>query len=300
MDYFKLGKTPAVLKTAFVKWWSKDPFKESSVIAYSAIFSLPGLLVLVVTLAGYFFGHELVTNHIHSTISSVIGVDTADQIQQMIIFSMKSKDSLLASIIGVITILLGATGVFVQLQKSLNIIWEVEAKVKKSGILQMLKLRLFSFGLILTIAFLLLISLVLSSFLAATGDWIMKNWSITMIWLFKISNFILTLAFITVLFAAMFQILPDAEIKWKYVWVGAFITTLLFMLGKYLLGLYFGTAEPGSGYGTAGSVILIMLWTSYSSMIFFFGAEFTKAYSLQYFGKVPANDVAVKKPGRVV
>jgi len=300
MKYVKLGKTPAVMKAAFTKWWSKDPFKESSVIAYAAIFSLPGLLVVVVSLAGYFFGPELVTTHIHETIRSVMGIETADQIQQMILFSMRSKDSFVASIIGLITILIGGTGVFVQLQKSLNIIWEVEAKVYKSGLWKMLKLRLFSFGLILSIAFLLLISLVLTSFLAAAGDWIMKNWSHTMVWLFNVLNFVLTLAFITALFAAMFQILPDAEIKWHFVWVGAFITTLLFMLGKSLLGLYFGKAEPGSGYGTAGSVILILLWTSYSSMIFFFGAEITKAYSLQYFGKVPANDVAVKKPGRVV
>lgn len=298
--YIKIHKTGTVLKNTFKKWIAKDPFKESSVIAYAAIFSLPGLLVVVVSLAGYFFGSELVTSHIHDTITNVMGPETADQIRTMILFSMQSKDSLVASIIGLVTIVVGATGVFVQLQKSLNIIWEVEAKVYKSGLWRMLKLRLFSFGLVLSIAFLLLISLVLTSFLTAAGDWIMRNWSDTMVWLFNALNFILTLGFITALFATMFKFIPDAEIKWRYVWPGALVTTLLFMLGEFLLGLYFGKAEPGSGYGTAGSVILIMLWTSYSSLIFFFGAEFTKVYSQQYFGKIPANGVAVEKPGRVV
>lgn len=296
----KLNKTKTVLKTAFTKWWSRDPFKESSVIAYTAIFSLPGLLVVVVALSGYFFGPELITNHIHQNITSVMGSETADQIQGMILFSMRSKDSLSATLLGLATMLIGATGVFVELQKSLNIIWEVEAKAHKSGIWKLIRLRLFSFGMILSIAFVLLISLVISSFLAASGNWIIQHWGSSLVWLFNVINFSLSLIFITVLFAAMFKIIPDADIQWRFVWLGAFLTTLLFMIGKTLLGFYFGTTEPGSGYGTAGSIILILLWTSYSSMIFFFGAEFTKAYSLQYYGTVPASDIAVKKPGRKV
>lgn len=296
----KLKKTGIVLKTAFSKWWSRDPFKESSVIAYTAIFSLPGLLVVIVTLSAYFFGPELVTNHIHRNITSMMGAETADQIQEMILFSMRSKDSFWATLLGLATMLIGATGVFVQLQKSLNIIWEVEARPNKSGIWKLIKLRLFSFGLILSIAFVLLISLVITSFLAAAGDWMKMHWSGSFIWAFNVINILGTLLFISGLFAAMFKILPDAEIKWKFVWLGSFLTTILFMLGKTLLGLYFGKVAPGSGYGTAGSIILILLWTSYSSMIFFYGAEFTKAYSIQYYGAVPANEVAVKKPGRVV
>jgi membrane protein len=190
--------------------------------------------------------------------------------------------------------------VFVQLQKSLNIIWEVEASTEKSGIWKLIRLRLFSFGLILSIAFLLLISLVISSLLAAANDWIMHYWGSSVIWLFHVLNIVSSLVIITLLFAMMYKIVPDAKVQWRYVWVGAFLTTILFTIGRTLLGLYFGKAEPGSGYGAAGSIILILLWTSYSSMIFFFGAEFTKAYSQHYFGTVPANEVAVKKPGRVV
>ncbi len=294
----KLKDTSKVFKTALKKWFSRDPFRESSVIAFNAIFSLPGLMVVFVTLAGYFFGPEIVNKRIHDTVGGAMGLDTADQIQEMIVHAMTSKDSIWATIIGIATILLGATGVFVQLQKSLNIIWEVEATVKKSGIWNLIKLRLFSFGLIISIAFLLLMSLALSAILAAAGSYIKQHWSESIMWLFNILNSLTSLIVITVLFAMMFKFLPDAKIKWKGVWVGAFVTALLFTLGKTLLGLYFGKAQPGSGYGAAGSIILILLWTSYSSMILFFGAEFTKAYSNRHFGNVPANEVAVKAKDR--
>src|SRR5678815_3155987 len=155
--------TLAVFKNAFKKWISRDPFKESSVIAYNAIFSLPGLLVVVITVASYFFGWELVNKELHHTISKAMGKDTADQIQQMIVIAIKSKDSIWATILGIVTILLGATGVFVQMQKSLNIIWEVKATTKKSGVWTFVKTRLFSFGLIISIAFLLLICLLYTS-----------------------------------------------------------------------------------------------------------------------------------------
>jgi membrane protein len=295
----KLKHTRKVLGKAFKNWLSKDPFRESSVIAYNAIFSLPGLMVVIVTLSSYFFGAELVNRHLHETITSMLGIDTADQIAEMISYASRSKESIWATIIGIITILIGATGVFVQLQKSLNIIWEVEARKEKSGIWKLLRLRLFSFGLILSIAFLLLISLIVSTVLSAAGDWIKLHWTESLTWLFNIINIIVSLGIITLLFAVMFKFLPDAKVRWNFVWVGAFFTAALFTVGKTLLGLYFGKAEPGSGYGAAGSIILILLWTSYSSMIFFFGAEFTKAYSLQYHGGVGANDVAVKKRGRV-
>ena len=295
----RLKNSTTVLKRAFKKWFSKDPFKESSVIAYSAIFSLPGLMVVIVTAAGYFFGPELVNRHIHDTITGMLGADTADQIQEMIILAMTTKDSIWATIIGIVTILIGATGVFVQVQKSLNIIWEVKAKPGKSGIWTLLKLRLFSFGLILSIAFLLLISLVISAMLAAAGEWIKQQWNTSLIWLFNIINFLISFIIIVLLFALMYKFLPDAKVRWRTVWVGSIVTALLFTIGKTVLGLYFGKAEPGSGYGAAGSVILIMLWVSYSSMIFFYGSEFTKAYSDIHFGEVAPNEVAVKKEGRV-
>jgi membrane protein len=290
----------SVAKQAFKKWISRDPFRESSVIAYAAIFSLPGLMVVIVTMAGYFFGSELVNQHLHETIAGALGVDTADQIEQIIIAANRNRDSIWATVLGIITILIGATGVFVQMQKSLNIIWEVEAKPNKSGVWTFLKMRIFSFGLILSIAFLMLLSLVISTVFSAASDYLRQNWSESVIWLFNLLNFIVSIGIITVLFAMMFQILPDAKVKWRYVWVGAFATALLFTIGKTLMGLYFGKAEPGSGYGAAGSIILVLLWSSYTSMIVFYGAEFTRAYSDYHYGHVAASEIGVKKKGRVI
>ncbi|HEY0031278.1 MAG TPA: YihY/virulence factor BrkB family protein [Bacteroidia bacterium] len=294
MRKLQLKHSGTLLKTTCQKWFDRDPFRESAIIGYNSIFSLPGLLVVVITLAGYFFGAEAVNGRLHRQIADAMGKDTADQIQEMVIMAHRSKDSVWAGIIAVVTIFIGATGVFVQMQKSLNNIWEVEATAKKSGFLHFLKTRLFSFGLIISIAFLLLISLVLSSLLSALSTWAQHHWSDSVLILFKIFNFIFSTAVITALFAMMFKILPDAKIKWNLVWMGALITAILFILGKEALGLYFGKANPGSGYGAAGSVILILLWTSYSSMIVFFGAEFTKVYADHYYGEIPATENAVK------
>lgn len=289
-----------IAKTAFKKWNSRDPFRESSVIAYSAIFSLPGLLVVVVTLAGYFFGQDLVSRHLQSTIANLMGHDTAQSVEQMIVAAMKSKESWIASILGGVTIFVGATGVFVQLQKTFNIIWEVKAEKNKAGVWKFFRTRIFSFGLVLSIAFILLISLVLSAFLTAVSMWIKTNWSSSALWIFEIVNFLFSFGLITLLFALMFKIMPDVKIPWSGVWVGAFVTSLLFTIGKTLLGLYFGKAEPGSGYGAAGSVILILLWTSYSSLIVFYGAEFTNAYVAHKIGKVQPTEIAVRQKGRVI
>jgi len=294
----KLRESYGLIKDAFMKWNEKDPFRESAVIAYYAIFALPGLLVLVIALGGYIFGTDAVTGQLHSQIGGAMGNDTADQVQDMMTKAGGSAHSIWAKIIGLITILVGATGVFVQLQKSFNIIWEVKATRSKSGIWTLLKARLFSFGLILTIAFLLLVSLVITSILAAMGKWMEPFWPAYIMSLFQIANGLISLCIISVLFALMFKILPDARIKWRFVWVGAFLTGLLFEIGKFGLGLYFGKAEPGSRYGTAGSVVLVLLWVSYTSMIVFYGAEFTKAYADHYHGTVAAGKNAVKNPGR--
>ncbi|HLO58876.1 MAG TPA: YihY/virulence factor BrkB family protein [Bacteroidales bacterium] len=293
MSIFKgLG---AIFKKTFKTWMDLDPFREGAVIAYYAIFALPGLLVVVVTVAGYFFGHEAVTGQVQKQISGAMGEDTAKQVQQMMASASQSKDSIWATIIGIISILVGATAVFSALQKSLNNIWNVKADTKKSGILTYLRVRFFSFGLVLSIAFLLLISLVVSSVLSALSDWVRQHLSDSLLVIFAVLNFIFSLAVITVLFALMFKFLPDAKIKWRTIWVGAFVTSLLFTLGKTALGLYFGKANPASGYGAAGSIVLILLWTSYSSMIVFFGSVFTKVYNTEHYGEAPPAPYAVKE-----
>lgn len=293
-----IRKLPSLLKTTFKKWNDHDPFHEGAVVAYSAIFALPGLLVIVITLVGYFFGTDRVSGRLHQEIAGAMGKNTADQVQQMIIVASQTKDSAWASILGVIVIIVGALGIFVALQKSLNIIWEVKSMPNKSGIWRFLKTRLFSFGLILSIAFLMLISLLISSLLSALGNWI-EALSESLLVVLKIFNFAFSLAIISVVFALMFKFLPDAKVRWSAVWIGAIVTSLLFVLGKAALGLYFGKAHPGTTYGAAGSVILILLWTSYTSMIVFYGAEFTKVYSDEFFGEAAPSEHAVREPGRV-
>jgi len=281
-----------ILKKALAKWWAKDPFRESAIIAYYAIFALPGLLVVILTSAGYFFGNDAVNNHITAQFTSTMGADTAEQVQNIILQASEAKNSVLATIIGIIIMIVGATAVFAQFQKSLNTIWEVKLDESKYGIWSFVRIRLFSFGLIVTIAFLLIVSLVISALLSALGSWLSGHFSETFFVALLLVNFILSFAILTVLFALMFKFLPDAKIKWKHVWIGSVVTAFLFDIGKFGLGLYFGKLNPGDGYGAASSIILIMLWVSYSSMIVFFGAEFTRAYADFISGRVAPSEIA--------
>ncbi|MDZ7742856.1 MAG: YihY/virulence factor BrkB family protein [Bacteroidota bacterium] len=286
------GKIFKILKKALKGWWAKDPFRESAVIAYYAIFALPGLLVVILTTAGYFFGRDAVNNHITAQFSSTMGADTALQVQNIIFKASQAKNSLLATIFGITIMIVGATAVFAQFQKSLNIIWEVKVDESKNGILSFVRIRLFSFGLIVTIAFLLIVSLVISALLSAFGNWLTGYFSEIFYVALQLVNFVLSFVILTVLFALMFKYLPDAKIKWKHVWIGSVFTAFLFDIGKFGLGLYFGKLNPEIGYGAAGSIILIMLWVSYSSMIVFYGAEFTRAYADYISGRVAPTESA--------
>jgi membrane protein len=281
----------SIFKTTFKSWNQKDPFRQSAIIAYYAIFSIPGLLVLIIAIAGYFFGPDVVNNNLINQISTTIGRESALQIQEILLKSTAEKSTVWGSIIGILVLLVGATGVFVELQKSLNLIWHVTIK-PSNGIWMMLKSRLFSFGLILAIAFLLTVSLVITTVLVAVSNYISFESSAIMMTVYEILNFIVSLIVISVLFAMIFKILPDAKIEWKHVWLGSLVTGLLFTIGKTALSYYFGKAEPASVYGAAGSVILILLWVSYSSMILFFGAEFTAAFAKKYSGIIAPTDIA--------
>jgi membrane protein len=280
-----------LLKTTVKEWYRKDPFRQSAVIAYYAVFSIPGLLFLIITITGNIFGRDAVVQNILAQISGTMGADTAAQIEDMLANVGQAKSTVIGSIIGIVIILIGASGVFVELQKSLNMIWEVKV-VPQKGIWPVLKARIFSFGMLLSIAFLLLISLVISTALVAMSDWIRADASDLMVIIFNVLNFVFSMAIISLLFALIYKILPDAKIKWKHVWLGAVITGVLFTIGKTALAFYFGKAQPASGYGAAGSVILILLWVSYSSMIVFLGAEFTAKYAKMYSGKVPPSKIA--------
>lgn len=291
---FKIKDVPALLKESYKEWIDDEPFDLSAIVAYYSIFSLPALLIIIVTVAGIAFGRDAVQNQITDQIGGMIGPDTAKDIQGMIANSYQQGNNAIALVIGVATLLFGATGVFIALQKSLNRVWEVKADPKKSGIKTLIKARAISFGVILAIGFLLLISLALTTGLTALSTWIESHLPNPVLYLFYVLNFLVTLGIITLLFAMLYRFLPDVNIEWKSVWVGAAITALLFVLGKYALAFYFGKAEPGSTYGAAGSIILILLWVSYSCLILFFGAEFTQVYAKRYGHSIEPNDNAIR------
>jgi len=282
----------SLLKIALKGWWAKDPFRESAVIAFYSIFSLPGLLVVIVTIAGYFFGHDVVSKDISDQITAMLGAETARQIQNMVVQAGMARNSVWLTVFGLVVIIIGATGVFTQFQQSLNVIWEVKVDTTRSGVWSVIRVRLFSFGLILALTFLLIISLVVSAMLTAFGVWISNHFSDSFLIVLQVVNFIVSFTIIAVLFALMFKIFPDARIKWKDVWTGSFLTAFLFEIGKAGLGLYFSKADPGVGYGAAGSVILILLWVSYSSMLVLYGAEFTHAYAVRNSGVVIPSEIA--------
>lgn len=267
-----------------------DPFKQSAAVAYYAIFSIPALLVIVISVAGLIFGKDAVTGHISDQVSSMIGEDTGKQVEEIVANASEQKKSIVASIISVVVLIFGATSVFAQMQKILDGIWGVKPAAKKAW-LKTLKDRLFSFGLIVSIGFLLLVSLMLTTALAAIGDKLMAGVSEALVFVFRIINFIISFGVITVLFALMFKILPDVKVRWRDVWVGSALTALLFTGGKFAMAFYFGKAHPASAYGAAGTIVLLMLWVSYSCMIVFFGAEYTKQYALDHGHKItPTRD----------
>lgn len=275
-----LRKWWLLFRDTFNQWLEREPFRSSAVIAFYTIFSLPGLLVIIINLAGYFYGEEAMTRRISAEIEGMIGGTTAKDIEAIIANASVHQDSSFASFLGIATLIFGATGVFYQLQQTLNLIWEVKPQPKRK-IVKMIMDRIFSFGLILAVGFLLLVSLVLSAMLSILSDWVSFYFSETFNIVFRLLDISLSLGIITFLFAAIFKFLPDAKVPWRDVWVGAFVTALLFVVAKFGLGLYFGHSDPASAYGAAGTVILIMLWMSYAGLIILFGAEFTRIYADQ-------------------
>lgn len=267
-----------IFKEAGIRWNKDDAFELSASIAYYAIFSIPALLVIVITVAGWFFGPDAIQGKIAGEIQGMVGPDAAQTVQDAIASSSKFDGKWYAVIISVGTLLFGATGVFFQLQKSLNRVWNLEPRPKRA-LVKMFMDRATSLGIILIIGFLLLVSLVLTSVLSALSDWMMGFLPEFMTVVFFLLDFGLSFVVITVLFAMIFKMLPDAEIKWRTVWTGAGVTTLLFLIGKFLIGQYFGFADPSSTYGAAGSVVLLLLWINYSCLIVIYGAEFTEVYS---------------------
>lgn len=295
----KLKGFGSLLKTTFSQWVDREPFNNAVIISYYTIFSLPGLLVIIVNLAGYFFGYEAVTNQISTQVNSMVGGNAAQDIEKIVARAQGASESTgftLSYVLGIATLMFGATGVFYQVQQILNKMWEVKPQPKQK-FFKLVRDRVFSFGLILVVGFLLLVSLVLSAALTALSDWVAGYVTESFLVVFRALDFIVSFGIVTLLFAAMYKFLPDAKIQWRDVWIGAMVTAVLFVIAKFALGLYFGKSDPASTYGAAGSIILIMLWVTYSGMILLFGAEFTQVYANRYGKKVQPVEGAVSTQG---
>ena len=266
----------ALLRETGAKWSSDNTSRLSAALAYYTIFSLAPLLILAIAVAGLFFGNGAARTAALDQLQTVIGSGAAGYIDNLIDLAQKPSSTLLASIAGIVTLLVGATSTFVELQESLNIIWKAEPS--QSGFKYFLHKRWLSFSLILGMGGALLVLLTLSAVLAFMSrhlSGIIPAYFILLKWLNAIFSFSVT----TLLFAAVYKILPDVKVKWKNVWMGAVIASLLFTLGRYVIGLYLRHSSVGSLYGAAGSLVILLLWIYYSAQIMFFGAEFTEVYS---------------------
>jgi membrane protein len=264
------------LKQAGRKSGENKAFKNSVVIAYYTIFSLPGLLVIIINIAAFAFGEQAVKDQLASQISTVVGADTAASVQEMIANTSKQGGTVLANIIGAVMLLIGATGVFLQLREILNDIWNVTPT--RGSILRMFLDRAYSVGMILIIGFLLLVSLVLSAGIASMSKWMGSQFESEFIYLFALVDIVVSVGMISLLFAFIFKVMPDVKIPWRGVWPGAVLTAILFVVAKFALAIYFSKTDPGSTYGAAGSIVLIMLWVTYSSFILLYGANFVRVY----------------------
>lgn len=266
-----------LLKKTFTGWSEDDITFMSAALAYYTTFSLAPLIVICIYIAGLFFGKEMVANIFVEQINNAIGSGSADQVRTMIIKFMNPETSIINQIIGIIVLIFGASGVFGALQTGLNAVWHVKLRSDR-GIMGIIKDRFLSFTMVLGVSFLLLVSLIITVIITAASGYVNSYFNGGAI-VGLVLNFLISTGIITVLFAMMFKYLPDVKIKWADVWLGAFITTLLFTLGKFFLAIYLKYSHTGAEFGAASSLILILVWVFYSAHIFFFGAEFTKAFA---------------------
>jgi membrane protein len=266
-----------LLKQTLDEWLDDRGFTRSASLSYYAVFSVAPLLLVAVAVAGVVFGRDAVSGQLQQELQGLVGESGAAAIQDMMKAAAKQGGGVLASIVGVALVLVGATGAFVELQDTLNDMWGVD-KNKTSGIIGLLRARFLSLAMVLVIAFLLLVSLVVSTALSAVGAYAahtLPGWQL----LLQVANFVLSFAVIAVLFATIYKFLPNTNVEWRNVWAGAAVTSGLFAVGKLLIGLYLGRSSVASSYGAAGSFAVLLIWVNFSSMILYFGAEFTQVLS---------------------
>ncbi|MES1159773.1 MAG: YihY/virulence factor BrkB family protein [Bacteroidota bacterium] len=281
-----------VIKKSALEFDKDNAFKLSASLSYSTIFAMGPLLIVVISLAGIFWGQSAVEGRVYEQIRGLVGVKAAIQIQDIIKNIQQSRHTVTGAIIGGVVLIIGATGVFTEIQGSINYMWSIQAKPKK-GWLKLIMNRLLSFSLIVAFGFISMVALVINSLMDLLSNYLKTYFSNFTIYFFYGINLLLTLAAVIILFTIIFKVLPDAIIRWKDAFIGACFTGLLFILGKFLIGLYLGNSNFGVMYGAAASIMVILVWVYYSSIILFFGAEFTKVYATDYGGSIQTSDTAV-------
>ena len=294
-----LSNLPTLFKLSYQDWKEDKASRLSAALAYYTIFSLAPMLLILIAVTGLFWSQDVVRSQVLSQIEGLVGAEGVAFVTDLLTSANNPARDVFATIIGIITLLLGALGVFNELHNALNTIWEVKEE-KTTGFVESIKKvifgRLLSFTMILGIGFLLLVSLVISAALSAVQETIGNAIPISEI-LLQIVNLIISIGVITVLFALIFKVLPDAEIAWRDVWFGACVTAIMFSLGKFLIGLYLGNSSVGSSFGAAGSLVLLLLWVYYSAQILLFGAEFTQVYANKFGSKiVPEGEEVAAQP----
>ena len=273
--------TVDVFKATFVEWQEDKAPRLAAALAYYTLFSLAPLVIILLGITGYIIGRETVSNYLVQQAQDAVGAEGAAIVQSIIENASRPSATIIATIIGFGTLLLGALGVFVQLQDALNTVWKVTPKPGR-GIKGFLETQLMSFLTMLGIGFLLLVSLLLSSAMSIVGDFLTVWLSDSSVFVLHALNFVVSYGLVTILFAMVYKYLPDIKIAWSDVWIGAIVTTLLFSVGKFLLGFYMGRQTFGSVYGAAGSILILLLWIYYSAQILLFGVEFTQVYAKMF------------------
>ena len=269
-----------LVRSSAMKWWTDNALRLGASLSFYTAFALSPILIIVIAVAGLVFGEEQVQRALMEQISSLVGPGSAGAINSMLASARPAAHGVLATCMSIATVLIVATGVFVEMQDGLNTIWK-HARQNENGVWRMLKDRVLSFLLIVAMGFLLLVSLVIDAILAAVGTYLshlLPSFDTIM----YIVNLLISIVVVTVLFAIIFRLLPSAKVAWKDVWVGAAVTSALFTIGKSLIGVYLGKAGVTSVYGAASSLMVILLWVYYSALIFYFGAEFTYIYASEY------------------
>lgn len=287
----KFKEIKYLVTQSFAEWSEDKASRLAAALAYYTIFSILPLLIIIIAIAAQVFERSLVQQQLVRQIATLVGQTGAEAIEAILENASEPEDSLLAAIVSIITLLLGASGVFGQLYDALNTIWEVQAKPGR-GILGTVKDRFFSFTMVLGVGFLLLVSLIISTALQAFNE-LVSGILPSFLFLAQTLNFLISFAVVTILFALIYKVVPDVRVAWRDVWIGALVTAFLFAVGKWAVGLYLGNSTPGSTYGAAGSLIVLLLWVYYSAQILFLGAEFTQVYANKYGSRIVADETAV-------